>query len=177
MKNPTDVRNLAFISLMLAASFILTALESMLPPLPFAPPGIRLGLSNVVTMYVLFFAGKKHALLLIVMKSVFVALTRGPFPGLLSATGGIVSILVLILLLLLSKRKSYIFFSSMGAIAHNIGQIAAASLLLSTNLLAVYWPFILIFGITLGCITGKILEIVIPYLSRHRIREQKSEIG
>ena len=32
----------------LALTIVLTTLESMLPPLPFAPPGIRLGLAIVI---------------------------------------------------------------------------------------------------------------------------------
>ena len=157
---------MALMALMLGVAVVLTTLESLLPPLPFAPPGIRLGLANVVTMYVLFFVGKKHALTLIVLKSVFVMLTRGVLAGALSATGGVLSISVIILLHFASKKTSYILLSSAGAIAFNFGQMAAASLILSTNILALYWPFIIIFGVILGSITGKVLEIVIPHLSR-----------
>ena len=155
-------------ALMLAVSIVLSVFESLLPPLPFAPPGIRLGLANVATMYVLFFVGKKKAILLIVLKSVFIILIRGPLAGALSMTGGLLSVLVIILLLLVSKKSSYILLSSAGAIAHNFGQIAAASLILSTNLLVFYWPLIIIFGVVLGSITGKVLEVVIPYLSWHK---------
>ena len=168
MKNSGDIKNLTFMSLMLAVTVVLTTFESMLPPLPFAPPGIRLGLANVVTMYVLFFVGKKHAFMMIVLKSVFVMMTRGLLAGVLSASGGILSVLVIILLHFATKKTSYIMLSSAGAIAFNFGQIAAASLILSTNILALYWPLVIIFGVILGSITGKILEIVIPYLSKHK---------
>ena len=168
MKSSRDIRILTFLSLMLAATIVLSTIESMLPPLPFAPPGVRLGLANVVTMYVLFFVGKKHALMLVVLKSVFVVLTRGAIAGALSAVGGIFAVLVIIALTLVSKRISYILLSTAGAMAHNAGQIATASLMVSTNLFVLYWPFIVIFGVLLGCVTGKILEIVIPYLSKHR---------
>ena len=165
MKSSGDIRTMVFVSLMLGVAVVLTTLESMLPPLPFAPPGIRLGLANVATMYVLFFVGKKHALTLVVLKSMFVMLTRGMIAGALSAAGGILSIAAIILLHFASKKTSYILLSSAGAIAFNFGQMAAASLFLSTNILILYWPLILIFGVLLGSITGKVLEIVIPYLS------------
>ena len=167
MKSSKEIRTMALLSLMLGVAVVLTTLESMLPPLPFAPPGIRLGLANVVTMYVLFFMGKKHAFTLVVLKSVFVMLTRGILAGALSATGGVLSISIIILLHFASKKTSYILLSSAGAIAFNFGQMAAASLILSTNILALYWPLIIIFGVVLGSITGKMLEIVIPHLSRH----------
>ena len=166
MKSSSEIRAMTFVSLMLGVAVVLTTLESMLPPLPFAPPGIRLGLANVVTMYVLFFVSKKHAFMLIVLKSVFVMLTRGVLAGVLSASGGVLSILVIILLHFASKKTSYILLSSAGAIAFNFGQMAAASFILSTNILALYWPLILIFGVVLGSITGKVLEIVIPILPK-----------
>ena len=164
MKSGADIKNLTLMSLMLGVAVVLTTLESMLPPLPFAPPGIRLGLANVVVMYVLFFIGKKHAFMLIILKSVFVVLTRGVLAGALSASGGILSVLTIIALLFAWKKASYILLSSAGAISFNIGQMAAASFFLSTNILALYWPFILVFGVVLGSITGKVLEVVIPYL-------------
>ena len=166
MKDGKETWVLTFMSLMLGVTIVFTTLESMLPPLPLAPPGIRLGLANVATMYVLFFVGKKQALTLIILKTTFVILTRGAIAGLLSAAGGVLSILAMILLMSISKKASFILLSSAGAIAFNIGQIAAASLITRTNLLLLYWPLILIFGVMLGSITGKILEIVIPYLER-----------
>ena len=168
MKNSKDIKNLTFMSLMLAVTVVLTTFENMLPPLPFAPPGIRLGLANVATMYALFFVGKKHAFMLIVLKSAFVILTRGLLAGALSVSGGILSITVIILLHAASKKTSYTLLSSAGAIAHNFGQITTASIILSTNILALYWPLIIIFGVIIGSITGKVLEIVIPYLSKHK---------
>ena len=166
MKNSNEIRAMTFMSMMLGVAVVLTYLESLLPPLPFAPPGIRLGLANVVVMYTLFFVGKKHAFMLIVLKSVFVILTRGVLAGVLSITGGVLSISVIIVLHLFTKKTSYILLSSAGAITFNFGQMAAASLILHTNILALYWPLIIIFGVMLGSITGKVLEIVIPYMQK-----------
>ena len=58
-------------------------LESMVT-IPGMLPGIRLGLSNLVTMYCLFFLGKGAGYTMAVMKSLFVLLTRGFVAGLLS---------------------------------------------------------------------------------------------
>ena len=41
----------AFMGLMLGLALALSFLESMLPVLPFLPVGVKLGLSNIVTMY------------------------------------------------------------------------------------------------------------------------------
>ena len=46
------------LALMLGMIFVLSMLEGMFPPLPFH---MRFGLSNVVTMYALFFMGRRAA--------------------------------------------------------------------------------------------------------------------
>ena len=51
------VKRLALMGLLFALAMALSFLESLLPALPMLPPGIRLGLSNIVTMYALFVLG------------------------------------------------------------------------------------------------------------------------
>ena len=41
----------AFTGLLAALALALAFLEGLLPPLPAMPPGAKLGLSNIVTMY------------------------------------------------------------------------------------------------------------------------------
>lgn len=152
---------------MLAVVITLSYLEHMLPQLPFLPPNFRLGLSNVATMYCFFFIGKSPAITLNVLKSLFIALMRGPFAGVLSFSGGMLSIIVLIILTAVFKdRISYIMISIFAAIAHNIGQIAAASFVVKTNILWVYFPVLLIMGIIMGTITGTLLKVIMPLLHK-----------
>ena len=56
------VKRLALMGLLFALAMALSFLESLLPALPMLPPGIRLGLSNIVTMYALFVLGKSLVL-------------------------------------------------------------------------------------------------------------------
>ena len=63
--------------LLFALAMALSFLESLLPALPMLPPGIRLGLSNIVTMYALFVLGPVSGYTIAVLKALFVLLTRG----------------------------------------------------------------------------------------------------
>lgn len=149
--------------LMLAVVMALSFIEHMLPPLPFLPPNLKLGLSNIVIMYSLFFLGKQEAFTLAVLKSGFVLLTRGPVAGLLSITGGLLSVAVIILLLLLFKsRLSYVTASISGAIAHNVGQIIAASFVMGMDMIFYYLPVLIVSGIVMGIVTGTMLKILLP---------------
>ena len=171
----TATKKIAFLAMMLAMITVLSMLEHMLPPLPFLPPNVRLGLSNIITMYALFFLGKGSAFLLAVLKSVFILLTRGLTAGFLSFSGGILALLCIILLSAVFRHHvSYLALSVCGAIAHNTGQMLAASIITNTNLLLFYLPVMIFFGVVMGCVTGTLLKAVMPMFG-HILKSAKSE--
>ena len=98
------VKRLALMGLLFALAMALSFLESLLPALPMLPPGIRLGLSNIVTMYALFALGPVSGYTIAVLKSLFVLLTRGAVAAAMSASGGIASVTVMLLLSLLPAQ-------------------------------------------------------------------------
>ncbi|UOO38806.1 Gx transporter family protein [Oscillospiraceae bacterium CM] len=165
MKNQRRVNtsHLTLMGLLFALSITLTAVEYLLPPLPMLPPGVKLGLSNIVTMYCLFFLGRRSAFTIVFLKSAFVFLMRGFTAFLMSFSGGILSALVMLLLLLLVRQNiSYLIISIAGAITHNLGQIIVASFLLGTALVFAYLPVLLISGVIMGTLTGTLLKVVMP---------------
>ena len=140
--------------------------ESIIPPIPAMPVGVKLGLSNIVIMYTIFFLGNKSAFTLLVLKSLFIFLTRGATAFLMSFFGGLSSIIIILLLLLKNKHLPYIMISVYAAIGHNIGQLIVSSFLLS-NLLAFYYaPILIVSGVVMGLITGSILKIILPAMKR-----------
>lgn len=160
-------KKVALHGLMLAVIVVLTTAEHTLPPLPFVPPGVKLGLSNIVTMYCVFFISRASAVTLNVLKSLFVLLTRGWLAGALSLCGGLMSVGAVLLLLLFWKDKaSYAAVSVTGACAHNLGQYAAVSVLLRANYFTYYLPVLLVSGIIMGLVTGTLLKVVLPALRK-----------
>ena len=165
MKNNhrVDTSYITLMSLLFAMSITLTAVEYMIPPLPLMPPGVKLGLSNIVTMYCLFYLGKKSAFTIIILKSGFVFLIRGVTSFMMSISGGVLSALVMILLLAVTTQNiSYLVISIAGAISHNIGQIVVASFLVGTGLVMTYLPLLLISGVIMGNVTGGLLKVITP---------------
>lgn len=157
-------KRIASLGLLLALSVTLSFFESMIPGLPLLPPGIKLGLSNIVTMYCLFFLGFSSALSVAVMKSMFVLLTRGPISAFMSVSGGICSIVIMMLIIRLLPELSRYFVSIAGAISHNLGQLCAATVILNTPLAFYYFPVMVLSGILMGVLTGVLLRLVMPYL-------------
>ena len=161
------VKRLALMGLLFALAMALSILESLQPALPMLPPGIRLGLSNIVTMYAMFVLGPVSGYTIAVRKSLVVLLTRGAVAAAMSASGGIASVTVMLLLSLLPGiRRQYLLLSVFGGAAHNVGQRFAARCIFCNQYVWYYLPVLLAAGLLMGAITGMALRVVMPYLDR-----------
>ena len=138
-----------------ALALALSFFESLLPPLFSLHPGLKLGLSNVVTMTCGVTFGIPCAIAVAVVKGVFAGLTRGFVAMLMSLIGGVLSALVVCLLLKL--RLGYLVISVIGAVVHNMAQLTVCAFIVSNFGVFIYAPVLVFFGIVAGCITGSIL--------------------
>ena len=162
-KSGRKAYKVAFHGLMLALALALSFFESMLPAMPFLPVGVKLGLSNIVTMYCLFFLGGKSALSVAFLKSCFVLLMRGPVGAALSLAGGVLSVAMMLLVKRIPSPSDG-FVSIVGAISHNVGQLVLASFILKSAYAFYYLPVMIISGAVMGAVTGVLLRLVMPYL-------------
>lgn len=165
-----SIRKTAFMGLLFATAMVFSFLESMLPVLPMLPPGVKLGLSNIVTMYALFTLGRGPGFTIAVLKSFFVFLLRGATASMLSLAGGITSLCVMLLLALLpGVKKNYLLLSIFGAVGHNIGQVLLACVLLQNAYFLATLPLLVLSGVGMGVVTGLVLRAVMPYVNRLKL--------
>ena len=161
--NLTKTRKLVNLSMLLALAIVLSIVEGMFPPLPYAIAGVKMGLSNIPVMFTLFFINPFSAFAVAFLKSVFVLLTRGFIAGILSLSGGMLSILIMIILQKIFREKiSYLILSISGAVFHNIGQLIAVSVIYTSVNIFIYLPVLLIAGVVAGVITSVLLKIIMP---------------
>ena len=157
---------------MLALSFIERLICASLP----LPPGVRPGLSNVAVMFTCVTLGLPFALCMIVIKAGFVTLVSGAYAGIISLSGGMLSVLSFYALSkLFSKKLSYTGFSVVSAVMHNTGQMAAASALVGSALYMYLAPALLVSGAAFGVATGALLKVVLPALSKTPLFANKPE--
>lgn len=162
-----DTRTTALTGLLFALAMALSFFESTIGGLIALPAGIKLGLSNIVVLFSLLTLGKRSAFLLIFLKALFALLSRGAVAGLLSLSGGICSAAVMMALMALPHLLvGYRVLSAAGGCAHNIGQIAAAALIIRNRYLLYYLPVLLLAGIITGFLTGTAYSALEPYLNR-----------
>lgn len=160
------VKNVTRMGMLFALAMALSFLESALCPAFGMLPAVKIGLANIVVMYTLIYMGKKQALTLVVLKAGFALITRGVTAGTLSFCGSILSYLVLCALLAAPFHTTGYILSACGAIAHNLGQIAAAAVILGTSAVWGYTPVLVLSGLVVGGLTWQLFRSLTPYLSR-----------
>ena len=154
------------LGLLFALAVVLSILESSIPAWV-TIPGVKLGLSNIVTMYSLFCLGCREAYCLAVLKSLFVLMTRGPVGAAMSFAGGLCSVTVMLLLSRLGRqRSSELFVSICGGLFHNLGQLLMAVLLLESTAVLYYFPILAVSGVGMGIVTGFLLRLLMPHFRR-----------
>lgn len=182
MNTNKRVFKMAFISMGCVVAVVLSFLEGLIPQFAFMPPGAKIGLSNVVTMYTSYYIGLFPSLAISVVKSFFVLITRGTMAFMMSISGGFVSTLAAYLLFALKKKLeqknsdyniSFIFIGICSALCHNMTQYAVICVLVSSDMYY-YIPFLIIFSVLTGCLTGMMLKIVLPVLNFKNINTAKN---
>ncbi len=163
MSRYSKTKHLTFLAFLFAVAMVLATLESLFPP-PLPIP-LRYGLANVVVMYLLYEHSKQDALIIVLLKALYVLLLRGLIAGVLSLSGSLLAWLILVVLLLPKLKVSYLLASTMAAIAHNLAQLVVVSVLYS-SLISDGWQLLvapLIFwGAVTGVVSGLVLKIILP---------------
>lgn len=148
-------RKVAILSLSVALAMILSYVESQIPS-PIQIPGVKMGLANLAVIYTLYKSGLRDAIVVSLVRVFMLAMLFGNAVSLIySISGAILSLLTMVILIKLDKFST-VGVSVAGGVMHNVGQILAACILLETNILKYYLPFLLISGVGAGVIIGLI---------------------
>lgn len=163
-------RYAALMGLLFALAGALNTLENLLSA--FLPAGMRIGLSNIVIMAAILCINLPSAAVLVLLKAMLVLFTRGVTAGLMSLCGSTAAFLVTALLFR-RTRCSYILISVLGAIAHSVGQLCAAAVILGTAYTFAYAPVLIFASVGTGIFTGIVLKAVFPILQKTVITAKK----
>ena len=151
---------LSLLALSVSLAMILSFVESQIPAMV-AIPGVKVGLANIVVVFALYKLGWKYAAVISLTRVFLVGLLFGNGISILySFTGAIVSFAAM---LLLKKAKvfSTMAVSVAGGVLHNLGQIAMACVIMGTDVLRYYAPFLILSGTLAGIAIGVLAAIMI----------------
>ena len=147
-------KRIARMALLTAIALTIFMVEAQLPPL--APiPGIKLGLANIVTVWAMFALGPADALMILLARILLGGVFSGQMMTLAySLTGGMFCYLSTVLMRKLVTEKQIWAAGIVGAVAHNLGQLSAASAIMGTGAVWYYCPVLMISGILTGAFTS-----------------------
>jgi heptaprenyl diphosphate synthase len=157
----TPARKTALLGALLALSLALSIAESLLGALvPVPIPGVKLGLANIVSMFLLCYFSLPAALALALLRTLLASLfTGGLSMFLFSAPGALLSTLVMYAALRGLRPLTIAGVSMLGAVTHNVAQVGVAVLTTGETRLF-YYAFILIaVGAVSGAITGAVARV------------------
>ena len=154
MNRRWDASAVAKLGLLTAVAIVLGYFEYLLPVTGI--PGVKLGLANTVLLYALYLIDVPSAILLMFLKvGISGLLFGGPAAMLYSLAGGVLSLVVMILARK-SKGLSIVGVSVLGAVSHNIAQMAVACFVVETRAILAYLPILLVAAAVTGTLTGLI---------------------
>lgn len=179
-----STRKLALEALFICFAASLSALETMLPPIcPIA--GVRIGLGNVVTLFILYVGGRwggREAFNVSVLRCFAAALITG---SLMNAAYGLMGGLLACGVMLMIRRifpktkstdgmpprflfdLTYIPFTGIfGAIAHICGQMLTAVIFYGTLSVLAYTPILMASAVIGGAFTGTCTMLLLKKLPR-----------
>ncbi len=159
-------KRLTTLALLTGIALILFTVEAQIPP-PVPIPGVKLGLANIITVYVLFRHGPRDALLVLLARILLGSAFAGsPATLLFSLGGGLLCWLVLLpLRRILTERQIWVS-GVLGAMAHNFGQIAVCVAVYHTAAVLVYLPALLLAGMATGLFTGLAAQFLLARLRK-----------
>lgn len=145
---------IAFAGVSIALAMVLAYIEVIIPPLFPAIPGIKMGLPNIVIVFLLYRRGPAFAAIVSLLRILLVSMLFGNAMALMySLAGGILSLLVMTLLRKLNILSA-VGVSVAGGVTHNVGQILMAMLLLNTSELGYYLVILTVTGTISGILIG-----------------------
>lgn len=166
MNQRSQTQRLTQLALLTAVALIIFIIEAQIPPLT-AIPGVKLGLANIITLVTLYSFGRRDALMVLLVRIFLGSVFSGQMLTLLfSLCGGLLCYTVCAVLYRHIPLQRLWLLSMIGAVCHNIGQLAAAAFVLDTMDVFWYLPLLLLSGLLTGCFTGLVASAVLMRLSK-----------
>lgn len=167
MKN--NIKTTCFLGLFTALAMILSYVEALLPPIWSAVPGIKIGLPNIIIIFLLYRFSLKHAAVVSLVRILLSALLFGNAVSLLYSLGGAFLSIIIMAFLKKTGYFSMVGVSVAGGVFHNVGQILVAMLVLSTAEIGYYIIILAVTGTIAGVLVGILGSLVTHYMEKMKM--------
>ena len=156
-------RRLTVDALFAAVALTIFVIELTIPSVGI--PGVKLGLANIVTVTAAFLIGPWDAGAILLCRIVLGGIFSGQVMALwYSLAGGTLCWLTMLPMRRILSKKQIWVMSVIGAVAHNIGQIAVALAVTRTPAILYYLPILMVSGVLAGLFTGIAAQLAVNRL-------------
>jgi len=171
MESRKETSRLVLLALLTGLAIVLHYVEALIP-MPYVMPGAKLGLANVVALYVVLEQGAAGALTVSALRTVIGSLISGTFLSvtfILSFVGAMLSTAVMGAVHALGRGGlSVTGLSIAGATTHNMGQLLAAAYIVRQAGVFFYLPYLLLFALPTGFFVGLVVSKLPRLVKRAR---------
>lgn len=162
-------KKLTLLSIFTAVALVLSYIEMLLPPIYSSVPGVKIGLANIVIIFLMYKFSIKSAALVSAVRVVLISLMFGNAVILIYSFAGAVLSLCFMAILKKTNWFSVLGVSIVGAVTHNLGQVITAIILMETVQIGYYMVVLSISGTIAGVAVGIVSAYVLKYTSKFKI--------
>ena len=155
---------------------ISNAILSLMPGVAVIIPSFKIGLANIVILFIIYNYDFKYSFIAMLLKSILMGFIYGSLVTfIIGFSGTLLSFFVMFLLSrLLNKSKMLYFISICGGFFHIVGQLLGSIVMyrLPLNTYLLYAPILLVVGIFTGLLIGMITKQIIKLFDKKNILEE-----
>ena len=152
-------KSLPTLAIFLTFALVCSYIESLIP-MPFGVPGMKLGLTNVVIILLLYLFGPLDAIIVSILRVVLIGFMFGNVYSMCYSLAGAVISFIFMYILYRFTKFNMIAVSVVGGLLHNSAQLLVAIIFFDSGYLIYYLPALLITGVVTGAIIGVIAQAV-----------------
>lgn len=159
-KKSFSAKRIAMLGIFTALALVFSYIETFIK-IDFAVPGIKIGLANIVTIIVLYSFGICDAVIVSVLRIFLSALLFGNVMVLVYSLAGAALSIIVMWVISQIKFFSVTGISILGGVAHNMGQLIAACLIIKNQNVLIYAPVLIASGTIAGILVGLAASLII----------------
>lgn len=145
--------DVALYGILMSLAMVLSYVESIIP-IPYPVYGMKIGLANIVIMWVFYSMGIKASAIISAGRILLVGFLFGNVYSILFSLAGAVFSMGIMFFLKKTQKFTIIGVSIAGGVFHNLGQIIVAALVLENIRIMYIFPYLLISGVVSGIAIG-----------------------
>ena len=151
--------DVALYGMFISVALVMSYIEAIIP-IKLPVPGMKLGLANIIVIWVMYAMGIKPAVIISILRVLLSGFLFGSIYSMLFGLAGAALSITVMYFVRKINKFTMVGVSIAGGVSHNIGQIIVAVFILGNVRISYYLPFLMISGIVAGVAIGIIGSIL-----------------